>query len=397
MLEVRHSLSVLCGTRPRRSCSPSSADNVSWWAVAVGDYEAIFVGGGLAAMLLLREIGPGLSGRVAVIDPCPPSERPTIHWSYWGHVPTLYDRFAVGSWRMARVAQMPAESVAPYTLRLVRSTDVFAQIAEELSTVSLEWLRTSAHSVERREDGTYGVITDAGAVRAGWVFDSVPDIEPAFPSPRRPRAVLSGTGVRVTVDRPVFDAAAATLFDPLDERSFAYLLPLSPDEALLESATFDSAIQKKDETPLLRYLRSRYPGATFAVTHAEHGHIPLGFAPSQTAGPRHVLLGTKRGLVKPSAGYGVVRMALESRRLAGLWKQGRPLPPSQRSSLWWQLLDLGFLQLAANDSRRPLALLRNVMHAVPLVQSLRFIDEELPPRQLAAVFGAALPAVLGRV
>jgi lycopene beta-cyclase len=274
---------------------------------------------------------------------------------------------------------------------------VFDHIAEELRTVPIEWLRTSARSIHRREDGTYEVITDAGAVRAGWVFDSVPDIEPAFPSPGRPRAVLSGTGVRVRADRPVFDAAAATIFDPLDERSFAYLLPLSPDEALLESATFDSAIQKTDETPLLQYLRSRYPGATFAVTHAEHGHIPLGFAPSQTAGPRHVLLGTKRGLVKPNAGYGVVRIALESRRLAGLWKQDRPLPPSQRSSLWWRLLDVGFLRLAANDSRRPLALLRNVMHAVPLVQSLRFIDEELPPRQLAAIFGAALPAVLGRV
>ena len=126
MLEVRHSLFVLCRTRPRRCRFPSSADNVSWWAVAVRDYEAIFVGGGLAAMLLLREIGPGLSGRVAVIDPYPPPERPTIHWSYWSHVPTFYDRFAVGSWRKARVAQMPAESVAPYTLRLVRSTDVFA-------------------------------------------------------------------------------------------------------------------------------------------------------------------------------------------------------------------------------------------------------------------------------
>ena len=54
--------------------------------------------------------------------------------------------------------------------------------------------------------------------------------------------MLSGTGVRVTADRPVFDATAATLFDPLDERSFAYLLPLSTKEALLESATFDSAI-----------------------------------------------------------------------------------------------------------------------------------------------------------
>jgi lycopene beta-cyclase len=364
--------------------------------VAVRDYEAIFVGGGLAAMLLLRELGPALSGRVAVLDPCPPPERTTVHWSYWSHGPTLYDRFAVGSWRKARVAQMPAEAVAPYTLRLVRSTDVFAHITEELRTVPVEWLRASARSIERREDGTYEVITDAGAVRTGWVFDSAPDVEPAFPSPHRPRAVLSGTGVRVRADRPVFDAAAATMLDPLDERSFAYLLPLSPDEALLESATFDSAIQKENETPLLRYLQSRYQGASFDVTHAEHGHIPLGFAPSQTAGPRHVLLGTKRGLVKPSAGYGVVRMAVESKRLAGLWKQGRPVPPSQRSSLRWRLLDVGFLQLAAHDPRRPMALLRNVMHAVPLVQSLRFIDEELPPRQLAAVFRSALPDMLGK-
>jgi lycopene beta-cyclase len=364
--------------------------------MAVRDYEAVFVGGGLAAMLLLRELGAALSGRVAVVDPSPPPERPTVHWSYWSQGPTLYDRFSVASWQNARVAQMPAELIAPYTLRLVRSTDVFAYISEELNTVSVDWLRASARSVERLENGTYEVVTDAGAVRAGWIFDSVPDIEPAFPSPQRSRAVLSGTGVRVTADRPVFDATAATLFDPLDERSFAYLLPLSTKEALLESATFDSAIQKEDETPLLRYLWSRYPGATFDVTHAEHGHIPLGFAPSQTSGPRHVLLGTKRGLVKPSAGYGVVRMTQESEHLAGLWKQGRPLPPSQRSSLRWRLLDVGFLQLAAHDPRRPLALLHNVMHAVPLVQSLRFIDEVLPPRQLAAIFGSALLAVLGK-
>jgi lycopene beta-cyclase len=365
--------------------------------MAVRDYEAIFVGGGLAAMLLLRELGAALSGRVAVVDPCPPPERPTVHWSYWSHGPTLYDRFSVASWQNARVAQMPAEPVAPYTLRLVRSTDVFAHIAEELNTVSVEWLRASAHSVGRLENGTYEVVTDAGTVRASLVFDSAPDVEPTFPWSGRAQAVLSGTGVRVVADRPVFDAAVATLFDPLDERSFAYLLPLGPSEALLESATFDSAIQKEDQTPLLRYLRDRFPGAAFEVTHVEHGHIPLGFAPSQTAGAGHLLLGTKRGLVKPSAGCGVVRMASESRRLAGLWKQGRPLPPSQRFSLRWWLLDVGFLQLAAHDPRRPLYLLRNVMHAVPLVQSLRFIDEELPRRQLAAVVWSALPAVLGRV
>jgi len=63
---------------------------------------------------------------------------------------------------------------------LVRSTDVFAHITEELRTAPIEWLRASAHSVARREDGTYEVVTDGGAVRAGWVFDTAPDVEPAF-------------------------------------------------------------------------------------------------------------------------------------------------------------------------------------------------------------------------
>jgi hypothetical protein len=44
----------------------------------------------------------------------------------------------------------------------------------------------------------------------------------------------------------------------------------------------------------------------------------------------------------------------------------------------------------------PLALVHRVMRAVPLAQSLRFIDEELPLRQLAAIFRSALPVVLGK-
>jgi hypothetical protein len=50
---------------------------------------------------------------------------------------------------------------------LVRSTDVFAHITEELRTAPIEWLRASAYSVARREDGTHEVVTDGGACRLG--------------------------------------------------------------------------------------------------------------------------------------------------------------------------------------------------------------------------------------
>jgi lycopene beta-cyclase len=295
---------------------------------------------------------------------------------------------------MGKVADASPESIAPFALRLVRSTDVLAVMAEVSKGLLLERLHTTARSIVRGDDGLYEIVTDAGAVRARWVFDSACGIAPAFPSPRRPRAVLSGTGIRVEADRPVFDADTATLFDPLDERSFAYLLPLSSVEALLESASFGPAGVGEDRAPLLRYLRTRHSNAVFTVTHSEYGAIPLGFAPPHTAGPRHVLIGAKRGLVKPSAGYGVVRVGQESERLGRLWREHQPLPPSRRAPWPWGLLDMGFVRLAAQDPRLPLALLSRVMCTIPLAQSLGFIDEQLSLRQLAPLLRSAAPVVL---
>lgn len=265
---------------------------------------------------------------------------------------------------------------------------------EALKDLPIEWLRATVRSIVRRGDGLYEVVTDAGIVRARWVFDSACGVAPAFPSPHRPRAVVSGTGVRVEGDRPVFDARIATLFDPLDQRSFAYLLPLSPTEALLESASFGPTGVGEDQAPLHQYLRARYPEASFTITHSEYGAIPLGFAPPRTAGPRHVLIGAKRGLVKPSAGYGVARIAQESERLGRLWRQQRSLPPSRRAPWTWGLLDTGFVRLAAQDSRLPLALLSRVMRAIPLAQVLSFMDEQMSVRQLIPLIRSAAPVVL---
>ena len=364
--------------------------------MASGEYGAVFVGGGLAATLLLHGMRAAFPERVLVVDPEPPSEGPPVHWSYWSRDPTPYDRLSIGAWRRARVMDFPPEPISPFTLRLVRSTDVLASLEEALEGLPIERRRVAARSIRLLPGGLYEVATDEGAVRARWVFDSAHGVAPGFPSQGHPRAVLSGTGLRVGADGPVFDDGVATLFDPLDERSFAYLLPLSATEALLESASFGPNGMGEDRERLLGYLESRHPGVSFSVGHAEYGTIPLGFAPARTSGPRQVLLGAKRGLVKPSAGYGVVRIAEDCQRLARLWERGLPLPPSRRAPQPWRALDAGFLRLAAEDPRLPMALLGRVMGAIPLAQSLGFISEELGVRRLGPLLRSAAPVVLGK-
>ena len=215
--------------------------------MAVREYDLVFVGGGLAALLLLRELEPVLPGRVAVVDPYLPRERPTVHWSYWSQEETPYDRFTLGVWRKARVADKPPESIAPFALRLVRSSDFLAHAEDLLASAPIEWLRTTARSISRLADGRYEIVTDAETLPAEWVFDSAADVPPTFPSRQGPHAVESGTGIHVEADRPVFDQAIATIFDQLDESSFAYLLPLSPTQALLESAAFGPVGMEEDQ------------------------------------------------------------------------------------------------------------------------------------------------------
>jgi hypothetical protein len=171
--------------------------------MAVVEHDLVFVGGGLAALLLLHELGSALPDRVA---------------------------------------DGPSEPITPFTLRLVRSTDVFAHLDGLLASSPIEWLQTRAHSITGLADGRYEIATDAGRLRATWVFDSATDVPPMFPPRQAPRAVESGIGVRVESDGAVFDLETVTLFDPLDESTFAYLLPLSPTEALLESASSAPAL-----------------------------------------------------------------------------------------------------------------------------------------------------------
>jgi hypothetical protein len=80
-----------------------------------------------------------------------------------------------------------------------------------------------------------------------------------------------------------------------------------------------------------------------------------------------------------------------------MWRQQRRLPPSRRLSFPWGLLDAGFVRLAAQDPRLPLALLGRVMRDVPLAQSLGFIDERVSPGQLGPLLRSAAPVVLRKV
>lgn len=163
---------------------------------------------------------------------------------------------------------------------------------------------------------------------------------------------------------------------------------------LVESAHFlSSDTVKPDEPQLLAYLRNRYSGARITVTHREHGVIPLGFAPSVSLGQRHILLGTKRGLVKPSAGYGILSIESSASQLAKLWSSHLPLPPTRQYRQPWRFMDSTFLRMLNDNPAAAQSLMQASMDRLSLRDSLHMLDEELPLPKLSAFMMSCLPSV----
>jgi hypothetical protein len=248
--------------------------------MAVRGYDLVFVGGDLAALPLLRELGPALPDRVAVVDPCLPHEHPTVHGSYWSCKETPYDRFAFGVWRKARVAGKPPEPIAPFALRLVRSADVLAH---------LDRIPGSPPSGGFRQEHARSPAWPTGATRSSRTRErcgrnGCSTVSPTFPyvsfsttaarpgkrhgHPRRGRRA----GLRSEYRHPLRSAGLEFLCLPASAEPHGGAARIRLFRTRRNERGSDIPTWVPPDAP---------PGAGFTVSYAESGCIPLGFAPHE--------------------------------------------------------------------------------------------------------------------
>jgi lycopene beta-cyclase len=170
-------------------------------------------------------------------------------------------------------------------------------------------------------------------------------------------------GWTVRFDRPVLDAALATLMDfqiPQPERgvAFAYCLPLDDRRALVEYTEFSRERLPSDDydRALRGYLRRRWdvePGHGVEVEAVEDGVIPMTDAPfASRVGKRVFRLGTAGGATRPSTGYTFAAMNRQADVVANLLLAGRtpvPPPPYRARHRWMdavllRALDRGYVR-----------------------------------------------------
>ena len=365
-------------------------------------YDFIIVGAGASGLSLAMHLVHALPGHSSILliekDAKQTNDRT---WCFWTDRPTPYDHIAFRMWECVRFITPGVDRtlpLTPYRYVMLRGLDFYRHAYTWLARQpNVLLMRATVEHVQDSEDRSHGLVRVGGRWLAGkWVFDSRPCSYQQQCGQGHDNARCQWhhylkqhfVGWEVRTPRPVFDPCCATLFDLRAPQkggfSFFYVLPFSPQHALVEYTVFSpSELPKNEYEQALRsYLRytvgTGEAGNSWEVLSEEAGVIAMTDRPFRRKLSKRVMaIGTPAGMVKPSSGYTFARIQRDSRAIArSLLVHGHPFDVRSGSPGrfgWYDRLMLEVMQNQPHEVRKVFtALFLNN----PTARVLRFLDED---------------------
>lgn len=369
----------------------------------VVEVDLAIVGAGLSGLTLAHALlaHPGLAGRTLALVTTSTRAPKTV--SYWTTAadartprpgpPLLPVEHTWSRVRLVRASGAREEALERYVIGAFDSAGfVDSALATLAGDPRVRLVRDRATRLDRRTVHTEDVL-----VRASRVFDSTP----LYRETSAP--YMQVEGVRLSVERPVFDPAAVTFLDTTlgSGAAFGYVLPISARHAVVQVAGITTTAAASPGP--LHHLLERYcarlvdargavpPGAVHRL-RSERGVIPLD---TRYAGPAGVVpLGTNAGLIRTSTGYGLAAMVADAARLADAVARGRRVGRRRAGHSPVRLADAAMCRRIRRDPAAIGPLLDAVTGAVPADDLLTWLDGRLRPTTALRLGRAALPLLV---
>ena len=324
-------------------------------------------------------------------------------WCFWDREDTPLRHLVKHRWPLMRIQDSDhATTVScgdtPY--QMIAAETFYAEalaVIRRSSRIDLV-MNASVVAAPTKSGKRWHIETSEGHRTAMTVVDTRPRHEP-----RRGGAVLwqSFSGHEVICQEPAFDPACLDLMDfshsdPASIR-FDYVLPLSPNRALIEVTRF--APEPFGRTDLASDLttatRQRVRRAPFTIVRSESGILPMGSAPVTAApavarDPSYVYAGLASGGARPSTGYAFQRIQRWADSCARLIGRGEAQAGHPSDPLLLRAMDHIFLSVLRTQPAVAPAVFLTLFERADTARVIRFLSDRGTLADYLAII-AALP------
>jgi lycopene beta-cyclase len=369
-------------------------------------YDVILAGGGASGLsLACHLVRSPLHDRSILIVDQDAKDQNDRTWCFWTNRPTLFDEIVYRSWCRLQVQGEGFEKTLDlhtYRYNIIRGIDFYRFARQVLSAYPhVEFLQGR---VEVIEDGDQqaSVLVDGQKYAGTWVFDSLFNWATFKPDQAYYHTLKQQfKGWEIETTEQAFNPQVATFLDfrMSQEKGvhFIYMLPYSERYALVESVLCSTVPVSWEvcEQALRVYLETILGVKAYRTIHVEQGISPLTDWPFPRRTGKHITaIGTHGGMVKPSTGYGFLRMQEDSSAIVrSLLKVGHPfsVPPGPRR---YRYFDAVILEIMTHHAERIEPIFTALFKRNPIERIFRFLDEVASLRENILMMPSLPPQLL---
>lgn len=277
------------------------------------EFDYIICGSGAAGLSLLMNLmqNKAFDNRsILVID----KEKKNVNdrtWCFWEQQPGLFEPIVHHSWQHMHFYSNYYSGVLnlqPYTYKMIRGIDFYNYVLNKATLRPNISFTTGNVQALANDVSTARAIVDGESFYADYVFNSIIFHKPSVPKEKY-YLLQHFKGWLIETSEPLFEDGKATLMDfRISQRhgtTFVYVLPLSPNKALIEYTLFTNNILPREEydIALRDYIRQFLSVSDYKIIEEEFGIIPMTNIDFPTHKGRIINIGTAGGQTKASSGY----------------------------------------------------------------------------------------------
>ena len=352
-------------------------------------YHYIFTGAGLSALMTVYEMvvsGKFKDKSILLIDENAKKTNDRT-WCFWDDK-GLYDDLAFAKWDSAWFKNEHFErrlNLNPYQYKMINGLDFYNRVFELISKdENITFLNQKV--LDFQELGKHCVVkTDSEGSEESFtcnqIFNSIFNPKLVDSQSKYPFLHQHFIGWFIKSKEAVFKADCATFMDfsvaQKGNTRFMYVLPTSPNEALLEYTLFSKDLlpTAEYEAEIKNYIEKL--GITeYEIIEKEQGNIPMTCYPFWKNNSKNILnIGAAGGWTKASTGYTFKNTVKKSKALVQFLSKGNNLTKFHKTNKFW-FYDLLLLDILDQKNHLGSTIFSAMFQKGNPAVIFQFLDEE---------------------